>query len=287
MNPKALIAAVTSILVWSTLAVVATFLTHLPLFLLMGIALTLSGLPALFLPEARRVSKRTLAVGVYGIFGFHAFFVFAVNTAPPVEANLIVEIWPLLIVFLTPLFFRDRPLGTHHVIGTLMGFAGAALIVSGGELRLDPAHLPGYGAAAVCAIIWATYSLLTKWLPPFPTAAVAMFCLLSGILSLALHFLLEPRVMPTGGDWPLLIWLAVGPMGGAFFTWDYALKRGDPRIIGALSFFIPLFATAWLVTLGARPLTWAAGAAMLLIITGAFVGSLDLFRRAPRGNGQK
>lgn len=279
MHIRALIAAGVSILVWSTLAVAATFLSHLPLFLLIGIALTLSGLPVLFLKESRRIPKRTLINGVYGIFGFHACFVFAVNAAPPVEANLIVEVWPLLIVFLTPLFFRDRPLGAHHVIGTVLGFAGAALIVSGGQLHIDPAHVAGYLSAAACAIIWATYSLLTKWLPPFPTAAVALFCLVSGLLSLLLHFLLEPRIMPSGNDWAILAWLAIGPMGGAFFTWDYALKRGDPRIIGAMSFLIPLFATAWLVTLGSKPLTWIAGAAMLLIIAGAFIGSLDLFRR--------
>jgi len=41
-------------------------------------------------------------------------------------------------------------------------------------------------------------------------------------------------------------------MGGAFYAWDAALKRGDPRVIGALSYLTPLLSTVNLVLLGER-----------------------------------
>jgi drug/metabolite transporter (DMT)-like permease len=66
-------------------------------------------------------------------------------------------------------------------------------------------------------------------------------------------------------------------MGAAFFTWDAALKRGDPRIIGSLAYITPLTSTLVLVLMGGRRLTWVSGMAMLLIVTGAVIGSLDLF----------
>jgi drug/metabolite transporter (DMT)-like permease len=122
------------------------------------------------------------------------------------------------------------------------------------------------------------YSLLIKRLPPFRTAAVGGFCLSSGLLSLAL-FALEsrglPRVaLPSGTDWILLVLMGTGPMGLAFFTWSAALRRGDPRVIGALSYLTPLASTLLLILTGGRSLTAASGGAMILIVTGAAIGSL-------------
>jgi len=60
------------------------------------------------------------------------------------------------------------------------------------------------------------------------------------------------------------------------------LKRGDPRIIGALSYLTPLASTLLLVLLGGRALTATSGVAMLLIVAGALIGSLDLLRGSSR-----
>jgi len=56
------------------------------------------------------------------------------------------------------------------------------------------------------------------------------------------------------------------------------LKRGDPRIIGSLAYLTPLTSTLILVVLGGRSLTWVSAPAMLPIVAGAMIGSLDIFR---------
>ena len=66
-------------------------------------------------------------------------------------------------------------------------------------------------------------------------------------------------------------------MGLAFFTWDAALKRGDPRIIGSLAYLTPFSSTLILVLLGKQSLSWVSFIAMILIIGGALIGSMDLF----------
>ena len=52
---------------------------------------------------------------------------------------------------------------------------------------------------------------------------------------------LQPR------DWALLAVLGLGPLGASFFMWDKALKLGDARHIGILSYITPLASTALLV----------------------------------------
>ena len=56
------------------------------------------------------------------------------------------------------------------------------------------------------------------------------------------------------------------------------MKRGDPRVIGALAYLTPLLSTLVLVLFGGRHLTALSGCAMGLIVAGAVTGSLDLLR---------
>jgi drug/metabolite transporter (DMT)-like permease len=83
---------------------------------------------------------------------------------------------------------------------------------------------------------------------------------------------------PTAQEWLLVLLLGLGPMGASFFLWDMALKDGDPRIVGALSYLTPMLSTLWLVLLGGEALTTVSVVAMLLLVAGSLIGSLDLLR---------
>jgi drug/metabolite transporter (DMT)-like permease len=274
MDKGPLAAALAAILLWSALAWLGLALAAWPPFLLVGCALLLGALAGL--PRARewRVPPSALALGVYGLFGFHFLLFLALRSAPPVQANLVNYLWPLLIVLLAPLFAPGLRLTARHVLAGIAGFAGAALVVTGGRLALDAAHLPGYAMAAGSAAVWATYSLASKRFSAVPTAAVGAYCLASGIAALACHALLEPRFVPPARDLPVLVLLGVGPMGAAFYLWDYALKRGDPRAIGALAYLTPMLSTLLLVATGHGALTAPSLAGMALIVGGAVAGTL-------------
>ena len=286
MPLSAILLALGAVGLWSFLAFLGAQLSHLPPFLLVGIALCVCGLVSSVRLRSWRVPWKTFAVGVGGIFGYHFLYFTAFQHAPAVEANLINYLWPLLIVLLSPLLLPGYALRSHHLAGAAVGLLGAGLIVTGGRLSLDLAYLDGYLLAAGAALAWSSYSLLTKRLPPFPTGAVGGFCFFSGLFSLGVYFLSASRpleVVLSLRDWIYLLLLGAGPMGAAFFAWDAALKRGDPRVIGSLAYLTPLTSTLVLVFLGRRPLTWVSGSAMALIVAGAVIGSWELFRRRRPG----
>ena len=277
MSSVAFLLAGGAILLWSSLALVSSRLGHLPAILMTGIALTIGGTLGLLRVKEWRVPALTLLLGVGGIFGYHVMLFTAFQVSPIVEANLVNYLWPLLIVLLTPAVLPGFGLKPRHVAGALMGLAGAALIATGGSIHPDLAALPGYLLAAAAALTWALYSLLTKRVAPFGSGAVGAFCLSAGLLSLALYFLQAGGggfAVIRGSDWPFLLLLGIGPMGAAFFLWDAALKRGDTRIIGSLSYMTPLLSTLALTLIGGRPLSLLSGIAMALIVAGAAVGSL-------------
>lgn len=273
-------AALGAILLWASLASLARALTNWPPFLLTGAALLLGALVSLPRIRQWKVPVRTLLLGVYGLAGYHAALFLSFRLAPPVEANLLNYLWPTFIVLFTPLLIPGTRLRAGHVIGTLLGLVGAALIVTKGTLHVDVAHLPGDLLAVLAAVLWSTYSLLTKRVPPFPGAAVGLFCAVSGGISIGLHALLEAPYRPATSELGWLLLLGLGPMGAAFFLWNHAMTRGDPRTIGALSYLTPLLSTLLLTLTGGGALTGLTLAAGALILGGAMLGTLASRRAA-------
>lgn len=265
--------ALAAILIWSSLALTSVQLAQVPPFLLVGLALIIGGLCGLPRWRDWRVPAKTLLLGCYGLFGYHFCLFLALRFAPPLEANLINYLWPLLIVLLSPVLLPPTRLESRHWLGGLLGLAGCVLIVlSKGSLSLSGQHSLGYLLAALAALMWSSYSLLTQRVAPFPTGAIGGFCMASGLLALLAHAALEPAYRLNTSEWGWLALLGLGPMGAAFFLWDAALKRGDARAIGTLAYLTPLLSTALLALFGGGHFGWQAALALLLILSGAWLG---------------
>ena len=271
--------ALGAIALWATLASLGVLLGQVPPFLLTGIALLIGSTLALprvlHTPHLWRVPARTLALGVYGLFGFHFLLFIALRHAPAVEANLVNYLWPLFMVVLAPLLLPGMRLRAIHVLAALLGFCGAALAILGARPDVPGTAIWawGYLPALGSALIWSSYSLLSQRVAPFPTAAIGLFGLTSGLLSLLCHWLLEPPVSLSLREWLLLGVMGAGPLGSAFYLWDKALKRGDARQIAILSYLTPLASTALLMLSSGRALSPSIALAALLIIGGAVLGA--------------
>lgn len=264
--------ALGAIALWALLASLGVSLRHVPPFLLTGLSLVIGSIPAWPLARQWRVPGRTVALGIYGLFGYHFLLFIALRHAPPVEANLVNYLWPLLIVVLAPVILPGMSLRPAHVIAACFGFAGAAIAILGGG-GAQGGWSWGYLPALASAFIWSTYSLGTRRVTPFPTAAIGLFGLVSGLLSLACHWFLEPRVALSSQDWTLIAIMGLGPLGAAFFLWDKALKLGDARHIGILSYITPLASTTLLMLVSGSAFTWSIALSAAMIIGAALAGT--------------
>lgn len=286
-----------AILLWATLAPLATLASMVPPFQLVATSFLLAFLVGSCWTALRgdnplryfRQPPAAWALGVGGLFGFHFLYFMALQAAPPVEANLINYLWPLLIVLFSALLPGER-LRAWHVGGAVAGLAGTALLIArggsgglGSGLSIDPAHLPGYAAALGSAVTWAGYSVLRRRLGQIgeaPTDAVSAFCLATALLSLLCHLALEQTVWPeTAAGWGAMLLLGLGPVGAAFFVWDYGVRHGDIRALGALSYLAPLLSTLLLVLFGLAANSAIIWVSCALIAGGSLLASKDLLRR--------
>ncbi len=279
----------TAILMWSLLAVMTVSAPSVPAFQLAAMTFAVGGLVGTLTwtgrPEALRALRQpggAWAVGIGGLFGYHALYFLALRFAPPAEAGLLNYLWPLLIVLFSA-FLPGERLATHHVVGAALGLVGTVLLFVGNGASFATSQLPGLAAAFVAAFVWAIYSVLSRRLKAVPTDAVAGFCFATALLSALVHVAVEPTIWPaTATEWFAILGLGIGPVGAAFYAWDVGLKRGDIRVLGAASYATPLLSTAFLILAGyARPsanITLAA----LLIAGGGLVAAKDMLRLRAR-----
>ena len=83
--------------------------------------------------------------------------------------------------------------------------------------------------------------------------------------------------------WLAVLALGLGPAGAAFYLWDHAVKRGDIRALGALSYATPILSTALLIVCGLAEPTGTLLIAAALVTVGAGLASREVSGRQPGG----
>jgi drug/metabolite transporter (DMT)-like permease len=284
---RAMAAGLCAIALWGALATLSVLAGPIPPFQMVAMTFAVGGAIGVVRAHLRGVGWRGLLgwpprvwlLGIGGLFGYHALYFAALQLAPPAEANLVNYLWPLLIVLLSAPLAGER-LAWPHLVGALLGFAGIVLLAFGRGLGFTPAYALGYALALGCAFTWALYSVLSRRFGETPTDAIAAFCSASALLSLLCHWLFERTVWPTSPTaWLAILAMGLGPAGPAFYLWDHAVKRGDIRALGALSYATPILSTALLIVCGVAEPTRALLVAALLVTIGAVLASRDAWKR--------
>jgi drug/metabolite transporter (DMT)-like permease len=275
MKRRATLIGFSAVLMWALLALLTIGTSPVPPLQLNAICFGIGGAIGLVwmaqgagFAALRGVGWKVYAAGTLGLFGYHFLYFTAFRLAPYAETGLIAYLWPLFIVLLSGLLPGER-LRALHVLGALLAFGGAALILlRGGGAGWQAG--PGMALAFVCAVTWAVYSVASRRFGAVPSEAVTIYCLATAVLSLIAHMALETTVWPSETEgWVSVALLGLGPVGLAFFTWDVGMKRGDIQILGVASYAAPLLSTLALIVSGRAEATPVLLVSAVMITGGA------------------
>ena len=262
-----------AILLWSSLASLTVLKGAVPPLETTAIAFAIGSIVLIAAAVVRgRTSQllptgASLALGIYGLFCYHALYFAALRLAPAAEASLITSLWALFTVVFSGLL-PEQPLRLRHLFAAVLGLAAATLLVwnSLGEVAAGSHRTLGFALAFACALVWSSYSVASRLFAAVPSDSIAVPCLITAVLAAIASGLFETWVWPTGAAWLALIGLGIGPVGAAFLLWDVGMKGGDVSLLGVLSYAAPILSTALLVILRLAEPSLQLGLACALMV---------------------
>lgn len=214
-------------------------------------------------------------MGFVGVAFHQLLQAYALTMTSAVSTGWLIGLIPLWAAVLSAFLLKER-MGARKVAGLLVGFAGAALVVTRGQSAASLLRLPATrGDLLVLAstINWAFYSVLghgtIRRLGPTRATAGAM---LLGWLMLLPVFLLTSGwgdyARLSGAGWLSLLFLGLACSGLGYLFWYGALERIEASRVAALLYAEPLVTVAAAVVMLGEPIGLTTVAGGLLVLGG-------------------
>jgi len=228
--------------------------------------------------------RELLWLGVLGMVICGAGVYLSLRHTTASNAALIYSSSAISIVLLEALFFRVK-LSAARLLGTLIGFAGVAVIILHGEpgRLLTWEFSIGDIGIAICAFAWAVYSIILKRdeLKSLPTLPLFAAITIAGSLALAPFMLFElaQGAFPHGKEqWSAILALALFPSVIAFGLYQTLVKYAGPSLTGMSLYLLPVYGAALAVlTLGET--LYAYHAVGLALVLGGIALATEPFKK--------
>ncbi|WP_245969130.1 DMT family transporter [Williamsia muralis] len=256
-NNLAVVAAIVTVLLWSSSFVVIRFVGETLSPGAMAFTRLAAGAVVLVVIALRyrRPVPRGRALGLvigYGLLWFAAYTVllnWAEQHLDAGTAALLVNFAPILVAVFAG-FFMGEGFPKPLVIGILIAFAGVLLIALGGSGGSHNDEL-GIILGLITAVLYAAGVLMQKVALRTVDAVTATWVgCLAGLLA-TVPFApqaIDELADASAGAITGVIFLGVGPTAIAFLTWAYALTRTDAGKMAATTLAVPAIAIglSWL-----------------------------------------
>ena len=211
-------------------------------------------------------------LGAIGVTAFTCFLYVALQDTTVVNAALINSLMPA-ITFVFALAILREPLPARRLLGLVISFVGAIVIISRGHPTALLELAPNRGDLLVLGglTFWALYTVLIRWRPTRlpPIAFLAATFAFGAIF----HLPLVAWELTTTGGFPLdgesasaLLYLAIFPSLVAFMVWNRAVAKLGPGRTGMFMHLLPIFSSVLAVVfLGEAFLAYHALGILLIL----------------------
>lgn len=216
-------------------------------------------------------SSRPLAATMVGcgLLGSSILFVRAFDYIPVAQANLILYLWPIMVIALcVPL--KLAKLRAVHGAGILLGLLGAVLVINDGTSVMSWA---GIGLAASGGLVWAVSVVFRMWQGENAPDALREGLMLAAIVAMVLHLAFEDSVIPSVGAIAGTILVGIIPTAMGTLTWDHGVRKGNKLLLATIAYATPLVGALFLVVFGFAVATPALFLGAVLIVAAGIVAS--------------
>src|SRR5688572_28076282 len=207
------------------------------------------GVMAAFLPirrPTRRELKFLIPAALAGIPIYHVSLNWAEVTVGAGPAALLINISPVMAALLATTALRER-LGVAGWAGTLVSFAGAAVIALGNGWSFDPRAVGVLVAAAAGAVYTVLQKPLLRTFSPMAFTAWAVWIGTACLLPLLPRLVREFHTAPASATWAGL-YMGIFPTALAYAMWAKVISRMNVSRAVSFLYLVPALAVfiAWL-----------------------------------------
>lgn len=264
---------------WPLLAVLSS--GAMPLFQFLTIIFAVGAVVLVILRAAAAVTPASAQLGTspyrwlpavmvaVGLLVSDILFIEAIRLIPAAQANLILYLWPVMMVLLAALLGL-LALRARHLASVAIGLGGAALVIGPGMLGMS---WVGVGLAAAGGLAWAVYCVFRLWQGPDAPDALAGGFTLSAAVSLLLHLGIETTVVPPLSALLSAALVGAVPLALGNLAWDYGIRRGDRVLLAVLAYATPLVGALILVATGFAEATIGLLLGGLLIVASGIIAA--------------
>lgn len=218
---------------------------------------------------------RVFLGGGITVFLFIYLLNFALKYGNPIDVSIIMTLPPVYVLIYQMIFKHRRP-SWLEVAGILIAFAGAVIVIAGGQqTRHAPDPLLGDLIAILCGLAYMLYLLILekpthkykpvpmlKWV--FLGASIPCLFICPWGMTSAPILHTQAEFMP----WFWTIFLMAGPSFLAYLLINPAIKLIGSELVAIYQYFMPVATTIIVVLMGEARFQWIEGVAIVMIILG-------------------
>ena len=289
---KSYIYAITTVLIWSTMAtVVKAILSNIPNMQALAVSSYFSFLFLLLVSlkkENRQKAKQYFVkdytymsgLGFLGLFLYSAFYYYGLTQLTAQEACILNYLWPIMLVVFSCILLKEK-------LTAVKGFAmlcsfGGIVVLSFGGIGTDGMSALGMLGCIAAAVCYGLFSVLNKKADYDQNIAMAVFWLTTALCATALGLCTEIWVPIRGVQWLGILWLGVIVDGLAYLLWALALNGAkNTAVIANLAYLTPFLSLLVSAVFLKEQLQPRAFLALLLIVGGILLQNvLEIKRKA-------
>ena len=228
------------------------------------------------------LDRRTAFLGLFGIFGFNAFFTFGLERTTAANGSLISGALPVVVALISFLVLGER-LDAIKVIGIGLSLLGVLVTVLGATLD---ASILGNVLVFGAVLSWSIYTIFNRErMRGEDTMAIIAGSALFGTLMMvplaAIEWLQETPSAPSLSLAAIIVYLAIGPAMLANIFWVFALERVPASQAAVVSNLTPIVGIAAAGIILDEPITRFHVIGSVLVICGVLLATWR--RRTPSG----
>ena len=214
--------------------------------------------------------KYIFIIGIIAIFGQDFLYIIAFKYAPEIHVELVIHLWPMMVLLSSSIFLKES-FKIKHLIACTIAFYGVYILLTYGKgfNGLESRYILGYVFTFIAAALWTMYVITSKYYGKITPEMFSVYCGFGLIISCILHVNYEHTVIPSLSEYLVLCIMGITTHSLAYFGWDYAINKGNYKLLSILSHGNVIISVCALTILGFSKLTiYVLIATMLVSIAG-------------------